>query len=167
MKDKQILLVGGTSESGKDHFTNYLGKHVSGVCRLQTSTLAKIAGANLGYQGAKTPQDRKFISDLYDMSKRLYDAPYRYLSREIEGLLSVRYDVVIVIHVREADDTVRLKKDYPWSKTVFIDRASQSEPSNHADANVGNYPYEYYILNRAGIKEFENNIDVFIHAGMA
>ena len=52
------------------------------------------AASLLGWTGTKTDKDRKFLSDLKDLSTAYNDMPFEEIKKKIEGFEKSNYDVL-------------------------------------------------------------------------
>ena len=166
MSDLKIYVLNGSGGCGKDTFVD-LCQIYSKYQIWHDSTIAPIkeVAAELGWNGEKTEEYRKFLSDLKDISTKLFDTSFKYIESQIE---LARYCKVnyIFIDCREPEEIERICKQFD-AKSIYID-ASKRNPiitSNHADANVMNYNYDYYIDNNGTLEEFKNKAKEFIQKG--
>jgi NAD/NADP transhydrogenase alpha subunit len=69
---------------------------------------------------------------------------------------------VFVVDVREPEEIERLSKEV-GAITIFIENNNvPAITSNAADANVENYEYDFVIQNNGTMKEFEDEIKIFM-----
>lgn len=154
----KFYIINGYGGSGKDEFVSsispYLTREHLSVVNLSTIDPIKTAAISLGWTGEKDNQSRKFLSDLKDLATKTYDTSYRYVLHMIQYVNSS--NAVYFIHCREPEEIDRLVNTL-GARTIYID-ASKRVPkviSNHADKNVENYHYNYYIDNNGTIEELE------------
>ena len=160
----QILIVNGQPRVGKSTFVNFCldelgcwGKEVS------TVDFVKQLAKECGWNGTKTPENRKFLSDLKDLLTKWGDVPYKKVIKE-KKLFEYSYSAVnistddcfLFIHCREPEEIQKFV-DRIGAQTVLIRRASveNDEQSNHADAEVFNFKYDYEIENNGDLKELK------------
>lgn len=156
-----IYIVNGFPKSGKDEFCLKV-KEVMGIrdCAIfSTVDVVKSIARTAGWTGEKTPENRKFLSDLKDLLTEWDDVPMKDINRKIEIFL---YNVVnrggtkekaaVFIMCREPKEIQRLKEKY-GAKTVVIRResAENQDQSNHADSEVLNYSYDITINNNGSL----------------
>lgn len=103
-----------------------------------------------GEPPAKTPEVRRFYSDLKDAFDRYCNYTYTNCVTQISGFSyeAKEKDVLLFIDAREPKDLQMLKDKFN-ATTVCIRRASAEnlETSNHADAEVLNFKYDIEIAN--------------------
>jgi hypothetical protein len=123
-----------------------------------------------GWNGEKTPKDRKFLSDLKDLLAEWNDVPYQMLRREIAKvrLLAEQYNIdhdkfVIFIHCREPQEIQRFVEEYD-AITVLVRRfeVENLEQSNHADSEIFNYKYDVEVMNNSTLDELKNTAKTFL-----
>lgn len=159
-----VVIVNGAPNSGKTTFEQMCSFILGPYYRARSSVdLVKEVAAKAGWQGVKEPRDRKFLSDLKDLMSAYNNAPFRDIMkyvREFEDeLLSYQIDPrkgFIFVDVREPAEIDKLKKATNGT-TLLIrrDSAEASKTSNHADANVLNYEYDYVIDNNQTFEDLE------------
>lgn len=98
----------------------------------------------------KTPELRRFYSDLKDTFDRYCNYTYTNCLTEINGYYcqADSTDILLFIDARESKDLQMLKDKFN-ATVICIRRASAEnlEASNHADADVLNFKYDYEIWN--------------------
>lgn len=154
--DKPIVLViNGNGGSGKDTFIGYCAQYSNySIRNISTVDLIKSAARILGWNYEKTEKARKFLSDLKDLSTDMYDTSFKYIRDEIENANDDDIEYLFV-HSREPEEIARFVKEFN-ARTIYIDASIRKQQiiTNHADANVANYDYDYYINNNGTLAEF-------------
>lgn len=165
-----VLLV----SSGKDSFC-YRIKEIMGnryVHVISTVDIIKDIAFNLGWDGKKTPKDRKFLSDLKDLLTEWNDIPFKYVKNKIKSIentfeyYDVDFDIsAIFIMCREPKEIERLKKELN-AKTILVRRAEAEakQSSNHADSEVFNYNYDIIIDNNGTLLDLTHKALDFIES---
>ena len=165
------ILVNGAPGAGKTSFEQ-MCSYILGPYYRARSTVDKVKeiARQLGWNGEKDVAGRKFLSDLKDALTEYNDLPFNDVMQAFTqfGEELENYDIdsqkgVIFIDVREPKEIERLKKATN-GVTLFIQRelAEQKETSNHADANVRDYDYDYYIDNNGTYAELERKAIGFL-----
>lgn len=166
----RVIVVNGAPTAGKSLFESYCAKHLR-WCRVYSSIdfvkdLAKVCG----WDGTKTPKNREFLSDLKDLLIRWDDVPFKEVTRAIElfraEVLSYDYsddEIVVFVDCREPQEITKLVERYN-AKTLLIRRSATKKESfsNHADADVENYNYDYIIDNNGTKEEYEQQAIDFL-----
>ena len=161
-----VYVLNGSGGCGKDTFVdlcdNYTDHH---IWHISTITPIKDAAKLLGWDGNKDEKSRKFLSDLKDLCIKTLDTSFRHVVDKIYD--AIYYNISYVfIDCREPEEIKRICDRF-GAKSIYID-ASKRNPiitSNHADANVMNYNYDYYIDNNGTLEEFKNKAKEFIQKG--
>lgn len=166
-----IIIINGPPTAGKDTFVQFCAEikmFTATVYNFSTIDYVKKLAKKMGWDGSKTPKNRKFLSDLKRLLTDWNDIPFK---ETVEYIELTPYwwdkDTLIFVHCREPEEITEFK-DYFQDKavTLFIDRkVNEEEISNTSDLNVRNYEYDYYIENngtlsdlRAAAEEFLKNI---------
>ena len=115
-----------------------------------------------GWDGVKTLENRKFLSDLKDLLTEWNDVPYKVIVEHIKSLPDTQ-DWLVFIDCREPEEIQKLKERLN-ATTIIIRReeVEGNEVSNHADAQVFNYTYDVAILNDSDVIHLEDKARKFI-----
>ena len=157
----KILIINGAPQSGKSLFCEFCRGQLNGWgYEYSTVDFVKQIAYYCGWDGIKSLQNRKFLSDLKDLLTEWNDIPYKKVTDEIQKVLK-RYKtlgvntdkLIFFIHCREPKEIQKFV-DRMGAKTLIVRRleAEEQKQSNHADSNVFNYDYDYAICNN-GTKE--------------
>lgn len=157
---KKIFITNGMARSGKDTFAQFLGELVP-VMKYSSIDVIKDVATKCGWDGGKTEKDRKFLSDLKDLTTQYSDLAFR----SIEGAVKVFYKYsqaqVMLIDIREPEEIERAKEAF-GAETILIYNANiPIIESNHADANVFKYPYDHVVYNNGTLDEFKEEVRKF------
>jgi len=168
----KLIIVNGAPASGKTSFegycTEFFGTHHTYIH--STVDRIKEAAKVLGWDGTKTPENRKFLSDLKDLTTQWNDVPFRTIDEHLEKLKTQQinedsYDITkdyLLVDSREPEEIKRFKEEL-GAITVLIknDKAEQVAVSNHADRDVLNCNYDYTICNNGTLDELREKARVF------
>ena len=163
-------MVALDSRAGKDTFVEFCQKHVTWCKNISTVDFVKQVANFCGWDGTKTPKNRAFLSVLKDLLTEWDDVPFRMVKKEAESFNSeaLAYDfntdeVLVFIHCREPQEIARFVQEMNAS-TLLIrrDAIETNEQSNHADAEVFNYDYDYIIENNGTLEELEQSAITFL-----
>lgn len=165
------VVINGGPCAGKDTFCS-LCAHYTNVINVSTVDFVKKAAQFCGWNGEKNAKSRKFLSDLKDLLTSWEDVPYRKtiaaIEEEYERLSSKGVDddeIIAFIHCREPHEIARFKRDL-GAKTVLMRRPALNETptSNHADAEVENYCYDYIIINDGTLEDLKHKAANFLES---
>lgn len=167
----KIICINGFPRSGKSSFCDFCIEEAFGtgyeVYSYSTVDLVKQIAKELGWDGTKTLKDRKFLSNLKNILTEWNDIPIKYIKETILYHLNNKEhpwdDFIFFIHTRESEELERLKKEWN-AKTLLIRRAAveDKEQSNHADANVLNFNYDFVVENDGSLDDLRGQAINFI-----
>lgn len=161
----KIFIVNGAGGSGKTTFErmveNIAEQEGYDIRVLSTIDYVKGVARQCGWNGEKTLNDRRFLSDLKDALTRWKDVPYQFIKKQIFHLgTEIKADAVF-IDCREPEEIARFVKDYN-AITILVQRGSSVVYGNHADDNVKNYQYDIVIDNSRGLDELNQEAQIFV-----
>lgn len=123
---------------------------------ISTIDFIKQIATECGWDGVKTPRNRKFLSDLKDLLTEWNDVPYQKILDHIEYMqeFGSLYDWILFVDCREPKEIQKLKERLN-ATTVLVRRLGDevNKTSNHADANVFEYEYDYTIKNYGDLSD--------------
>lgn len=154
----KVVVCNGFPSSGKTTFqrecemTRYdIG---DGFCvSVSTIDFVKRVAHCAGWDMTKTPENRKFLSDLKRLLAEWNDSPYQEIVKAIKQYQKSNADWILFVDSREPAEIERLKKEFN-AITVLVRRLGDEvqEFSNKSDANVLNYEYDFVVKNYGGIE---------------
>jgi dephospho-CoA kinase len=162
----KIVVVNGKPKAGKSTFETFCQMYKGAKrCRMRSTVdQVKLAARQLYWDGEKTPEARKFLSDLKDAWTTFNDGPFKDIEKYIEDWTAeMEYsnmgtdDCVLFVDAREPEEIDKLKNRL-GACTLLIERPQQVEEKvlNHADEKVNEYNYDYYIKNDGTFEDLEN-----------
>lgn len=167
----KVVVINGAPTVGKDAFCefckDYRGNYIASI---STVDYIKEIATNIGWDGKKTPEARKFLSDLKDLTTEFTDFPFvstvkrvNNFFRDIEISCGNLNKAVIFIHSREPEEIDRFKKELN-AITLLIRRpeVENQEQSNHADSNYLDYKYDYTIVNDGTFDDLKEKARKFL-----
>ncbi len=159
---KKIFIQNSVGGSGKDTWAELVGKYIP-THKCSIIDLPKEAAKILGWDGKKTEKDRKFLSDIMDLSTEYNDSPFRdVLSVVSDFKNNLIEDEVLFIDMRDPKDIARAVETF-GAETILIRNPNVTKiESNHADANVENYKYGYIIENDGTLEQLDAMAKLFV-----
>ena len=167
----RVVIINGKGGCGKDTFVTMCQDILStnNVYNISTVDFVKQVAEYCGWDGTKTPENRKFLSDLKDLLAYWNDIPFKKVAEGVRNccdcasLLDSFDNSVIFIHCREPKEIKKLVKEFD-AITLLIrrDAAECVEQINHADNEVLNYEYDYVIPNKGTLSELRARAEKFL-----
>lgn len=171
-----IVVINGSPRSGKSTFVELCKEAAleGQVYEYSTVDFVKELALHAGWDGSKTPSNRKFLSDLKDLLTEWNDVPFK---KTVEAIQRFNYEavrnyrhrpdkIVIFIHCREPEQIQRFK-DYFGDEcmTLLIRRAAveSDDQSNDSDRRVLDYNYDKVIVNDSDLIEFGVKAEEFLY----
>lgn len=154
--NKHIVIINGFGRAGKDSFVHAAAKFAY-VMNFSSVDKIKKAAKVLGWDGGKSEKDRKFLSDMKDLSTTYNDCPFQSMREKVSEFYNSEADILF-LHIREPEEIERAKKEFNAHALLIIRNSVDQVKSNHADANVFDYDYEFTVLNDGDLT------DLAIHA---
>ena len=165
----KIIVINGQGGCGKDSFVSYCGYEDEGIYSFSMVDGVKCAAEQLGWLGGKELADRKFLSDLKDLSAEYSDYPFRSVLNSVMSAIQ-RYkwysnsknEFICFIHARELDDIDRWVYDYGARALIIRRPEIEGTYGNHADDDVFEVEYDYEIWNDGDLYLLKDRAEKFI-----
>lgn len=150
---KKVFIINGSGGVGKDTFCEYIG-HYAKVKVISSIDLVKDYASKMGWNGSKTPRDRKFLSDLKDLLTKYNDYPFRDICQKVLWFKEDDNEFLF-IHIREPEEIDRAKREFNAHTILMVNDNVKGIYSNHADARVLEYNYDIVIDNSGTLKDLD------------
>ena len=159
---KKVYITSGVGRSGKDTFCEFVGTYIP-THKYSIVDLPKEAARVLGWTGGKDEKDRRFLSDIMDLSTEYNDSPFQdVLSVVTDFKDNLIEDEVLFIDMRDPKDIARAVETF-GAETILIRNPNVAKiESNHADANVEGYKYDYIIENNGTLGQLDMMAKFFV-----
>ena len=157
---KRIFIINGMGGSGKDTFVEIVKKTYPRTLNISSVEFVKKIAEECGWDGSKTERNRKFLSDLKDLLTQWDDVP----NKKIDDIIKYYCGDIVFIHAREPDNIEYLKNKYNALTILIVNTRVDDITSNHADAGVYDYVYDYIIENNGSIEDLEQAAQTFMEA---
>ena len=148
-------------------FNGFRENHNLRIGITSTVDFVKEIALKCGWDGTKTLENRRFLSELKDLLTHWNDVPYKKILEQVNMFDKWNryncFDWILFVDCREPAEIQKLKERLN-ATTVLIRRPSveNNETSNHADAEVFNYEYDLNIYNDLGLDELKMLAEHFI-----
>ena len=170
----KVYIINGVPMSGKSQFCDfcieYLNKRGAYGTSISTVSLIKAIASTVGWDGIKSPEDRKFLSDLKKLLTDWNDVPYKSTADAImQDYTKLRNfgvsedKILFFVHCREPEEIEKFVERL-GAKTILVRREEVEElqQSNDSDEFVFNYEYDYIIDNSGDLDDLYNKAMKFI-----
>lgn len=163
----KVVVINGHPRAGKDTFVKFC-QEILGTfrCRnLSTIDYIKKIAPLFGWREEKTPEARRFLAKLKDITTEYNDFSYRYIKKQFSAIEKEEWngeDIIVFVHCREPKDIERFVRDYNAITVLVKNKRVEDEYSNEADANVENYRYDVTILNNTTLDNLKLSAKAFI-----
>ena len=178
---KQVFIINGSGGVGKDAFVNMVeiqsykpmsyGIYVKNTKVENYSSVAKVKkiAKIIGWDGAKTEKDRKFLSDLKLLTTEYNDMPLNDMKKFASNFMGKEESntaKILFLHIREPEEIAKAVKEFKEynTKTVLVKRDSVKHiTSNMADENVYNYDYDIVVNNNGTLEDLKKKAEKFLN----
>ena len=160
---KKIFITNGSAGNGKDTFAEFLSKYIS-VFKYSSIDLVKEMFEFVGIsKDNKTEKKRKLWSDGKDMLTQYDDIPFKDIASIVADFKNNKIETeILLIDIREPEEIARAVETF-GAETILIDNPNVRKiESNHADANVNNYDYDYIIENDGSLWQLDMMAKFFV-----
>lgn len=162
MNNKQVIIINGVGGSGKGSFVEYLSKYIP-AHYYSIANLPKEAATVLGWDGGKTEKDRKFLSDIVDISTEYNDAPFQDIVSLAADFKNSKLNAdVLAIDMRDPRDIARAVEIFGAITVLIRNPRVKSIETNHADRDVENFEYDYVIDNDGTLEDLDKKSKEFV-----
>ncbi len=162
---KIVIVINGAGGVGKDTLCEFAAKRYR-VCNISSITPIKEIAKTMGWRGEKTPEARKFLSDLKALAVAYNDFPTLWAkARYREFLLSD--DEILFVHIREPEEIAKFVAATGGAAKTLLVRPGKrfgdgKVYGNVSDDNVERYDYDYYFVNDLPLDEAEGAFLAFL-----
>lgn len=169
-----VVIINGKAGVGKDAFVEMCKDVLSAACCLNISTVdfVKEVAAYCGWDGAKTPESRKFLSDLKRILTEWNEVPLKKICQEVRAWQGIwigsgdYHKAVVFIHCREPKEIDKLVYQFhqynPVTLLIRREAAESVEQINDSDNSVLNYSYNYVVRNEGTLDDLMESARVFL-----
>lgn len=168
----KLVIVNGAARSGKDSFVDSCIDILNDSdkafgAKYSTVDFIKDVAKYCGWNGRKDLKGRKFLSDLKDLLAEWNDIPFKKVTESAAKIknqeIAANKQGTLFVFSREPEEITRIKEKYN-AITVCVrrDEAENAETSNHADANVLDFEYDYYIINNKDLVFLDFMAETFV-----
>lgn len=160
---KKVYITNGSAGNGKDTFAEFLSKYIS-VFKYSSIDLVKEMYESIGIdRNNKNEKKRKLYSDTKDMLTKYDDIPFKDIMSIVTDFKNNKIESeILLIDIREPNEIARAVEAF-GAETILIKNPNvERVESNHADANVENYNYDYIIENDGSLWQLDMMAKIFV-----
>lgn len=157
----KVIVINGSNSTGKDKFARLFSEHYFGKVSNISSVdhIKNAAKEYFGWDGKKSDDSRKFLSDLKNLCREYNNGPFQYV---VDKIKEKNCDVNFV-HCREPEEIQKFKEYYKDDFiSIILKKDDRYVADNDADKNVSNYNYDFEIDNNSDIDNLEKQVINFI-----
>lgn len=160
---KKIYVTNGSAQNGKDSFAEFLGKYIS-VYKYSSIDLVKDMLEFAGVpKEPKTEEYRLLCSDLKDRLTKYDDIPFKDVISIVTDFKNNKIEAeVLLIDIREPEEISRAVETFGAETILAHNPNVEKVESNHADANVERYKYDYIIRNGGTLEDLDALASMFV-----
>lgn len=158
----KIVIISGSGGVGKSEFIKQCSLIHKNTRELSTVDYVKFMANKIGWNNEKDERGRRFLSDIKDALSRYDNSPNEYVDRQIDYINSILNNTVIFVNAREEQDIKYFVDKYNALSVIVTNSRIKQVISNHADADVYNYCYDYYIINNGDLVELRESASSFL-----
>lgn len=159
----KTIIINGSGKVGKDTFVSLCRNYHVKIFNISTVDKVKEAAKLLGWTGKKDEVSRKFLSDIKDLSTQYCNHPKAYIENYIKEVKNNYDNGIVFVHSREPEEIKWFKENISDCYTLLIKNNRVNEiKTNHADANVEKYNYDYIIQNNTSLVELDKKAEIFV-----
>ena len=158
---KYVFIINGPGGVGKDTFVSMVADASNGLVENYSSIdKVKEVARFIGWDGAKTERDRKFLSDLKQLCIAYNDMPLKDLQEKV-SVFNASDKHIMFLHIREPQEIEKAVRAFS-AITILLTRKSVAHiTSNHSDGDVFNYEYDVEIDADCSLEELAQKASVF------
>ena len=159
---KKVYITNGSGGNGKDTFAEFLSKYIS-VFKYSSIDLVKEMYESIGIdRNNKNEKKRKLYSDTKDLLTKYDDIPFKDIASVVTDFKNNMIETeVLLIDIREPDEIARAVETFGAEAILIRNPNVEKIESNHADANVENYEYDYIIENDGSLEQLDKVAKLF------
>jgi hypothetical protein len=173
----KVVIINGIGGSGKDTFVA-MCKDVLGADRIlniSTVDFVKEVAEFCGWDGTKTSENRKFLSDLKRVLTEWDNVPFNKVVDDIDAwaygrIAEGEYERSLVfVHCREPKEIEKFIEHYNIDNKNIVtallirrEAAESVKQINDSDNSVLNYSYDYVIRNEGTLDDLKESARVFL-----
>ena len=165
-----VLIINGAPRAGKDTFITAVNSRY-GCVNYSSVTWIKDIAKQMGWDGGKTPADRKFLAQLKDISTQYNNRPFDKVIEKIQEIKEEGKTQFFCVCIREPKEIVNLLywcniHNIPaysiYVRNCEAEQTAYATAEHTADTEFHKFHYEYQIYNNGSLNDFLESIPGFV-----
>lgn len=144
----KVIVINGMGGVGKSSFISLCHKIDPAVIETSTVDFVKEIALQAGWNGIKDEAGRRFLSELKDSMEHYHDIP----NAKIDEFIKAHPDNIIFVNAREPHNIQYYKDKYNAIAVLVVNPNAKEVHGNHADEDVYDFAYDYFIENIGDLK---------------
>jgi hypothetical protein len=165
----KIIVINGQGGCGKDTFVKFCRENEQNIYNFSMVDGIKDIAKKIGWSGGKDLKDRKFLSDLKDITAEYNDFSFQDVLQRIALAMRLykwyavcNTELIFFIHAREPKDIERWVNDYGARALIVRRPEIEGEYGNHADDDVFEVEYDYTVWNTGDLFQLKDVAEEFM-----
>jgi len=158
INNNKVIIINGSAGTGKDSFVKLCQQISTKIMNVSTIDYPKQIARYFGWEGEKDEKSRRMLSGLKDLLTEYDDIPFKKIKQFIMACKNQK----IFVHCREPHEIERLKKEYNAITLLITNPNVATISTNHADAEVYNYQYDWVISNDGTLEDLKDKAEIFL-----
>ena len=165
-----VLIVNGAPKSGKDTLIDTINTWY-GCVNYSSVTWIKEIAKQMGWDGGKTPADRKFLAQLKDTSTEYNNGPFNKIIAKLQQTKEIGEDQFFCVCIREPEEIAKLlywcnTKNIP-ATSIYVrngeaEKEAYATAEHPADLEFHQFRYGYQVYNNGSLEQFLGSIPGFV-----
>ncbi len=166
---QHVFVINGSGGVGKDTICEMAAAFWK-VKNISSITPILQVARSAGWDGTKTPEARRFLSQLKEVCTEFNDLPFRYCMEQYQDFMQSDAEILFV-HIREPEAIIRFREAVSGDcKTVLVQRPALEQArgtlGNRSDDGVTNYTYDGIFINDGALEELPEKVYSFFKCFM-
>lgn len=154
----KVIVINGIGGVGKSTFVSLCHEIDPRVIETSTVDFVKEIALKAGWDGIKDRAGRRFLSELKDTMEHYHDIP----NGKIDKFIQSHPDNIIFVNAREPHNIQYYKDKYDAITVLVVNPNAKEVHGNHADEDVYDFAYDYFIENIGNLELLEETARFFL-----
>jgi hypothetical protein len=163
-QQKLVIVINGKGGVGKDTFCKTAAQFYP-VRTVSAITPVKVIARQCGWDGEKDLKARRFLASLKRLLAEYNGYPNFYLERRYQEFLEDEKQLILFVHIREADQIQDFLRRVDGKKATLLIRSKhlgQNTYGNAADDEAEAFDYDYEFHNDCDLEQLPQVVHAFL-----